>query len=276
AEIDGILVRTAAMPAERIARAARLKVIGKHGVGVDNIDLAAARARGITVVFTPGANAEAVAEHAFTMILMLSRRVTTYSRLLREDKFEVARAETLSNDLLGKTLGLVGLGNVGTRLAKMCRGALDMRVVAFDPYVTPARAAELGVELVSDLTPLFEAADVVSVHTPLTPETRGIIGPAALARMKPSAILINCARGGLVDEAALLDALTSNRLAGAGLDTWATEPTPTDHPLLRLENVVATPHIAGSSQEAFQLVAETVAEDVLTVLRGDAPRYPMR
>ena len=207
---------------------------------------------------------------------MLSRRIATYSRLLREGRFEAARAETLSTDLLGKTLGLVGLGNVGTRLAKMCRAALDMQVLAFDPYVTPTRAADLGVELVSDLTPLLEAADVISVHTPLTTETRGIIGAAALARMKPTAILINCARGGLVDEAALLEALKNNRLAGAGLDTWATEPTPTDHPLLQLENVVATPHIAGSSQEAFQLVAETVAEDVLGVLRGEQPRNPVR
>lgn len=273
-EVDGIVVRTARLSEARLSRAGRLRVIGKHGVGVDNVDLAAARARGIAIVFTPGVNSQAVAEHALTLMLMLARRIPTASRLLREGQFDQARRTIVALDLQGKTLGLVGLGQVGRRLAAICRQGLAMRVLAFDPYVTPAQAAELGVELVSDLTPLLRAADVVSVHAPLTPETRGIIGRDALAELKPTAFLINCARGGLVDEDALLEALQTGRLAGAGLDVFAEEPTPADHPLFGLENVVVTPHVAGSSQEALRLMAENVAEDVLRVLRGEQPAHP--
>ena len=275
-EVDGIVVRTARLTEARFNRAARLRVIGKHGVGVDNVDLAAARARGIAIVFTPGVNSQAVAEHALTLMLMLARRIPTSSRLLRAGQFDEARRTIVALDLQGKTLGLVGLGQVGRRLSTICRQGLAMRVLAFDPYVTPAQAAELGVELVSELTPLLRAADVVSVHAPLTPETRGIIGRAALAELKSTAYLVNCARGGLVDEDALLEALRAGRLAGAGLDVFVEEPTPADHPLFGLENVVVTPHVAGSSQEALRLMAENVAEDVLRVLRGEQPAHPFR
>jgi D-3-phosphoglycerate dehydrogenase len=274
--VDGIVVRTAKLPEERLRRATRLRVIGKHGVGVDNVDLAAARALGITVVFTPGTNSQAVAEHALTLMLMLARRIPTSSRLLREGQFDLARRSIVAVDLQGKTLGLVGLGQVGRRLATMCRLGLSMRVLAFDPYVSLDQAGELGVELVSELSPLLRAADVVSVHAPLTPETRGIIGREALAQMKPTAYLVNCARGGLVDEDALLVALRAGRLAGAGLDVFGEEPPLVDHPLLQLENVVATPHVAGSSEDALRRMADTVAEDVLRVLRGEQPAHPLR
>ncbi len=272
-EIDGIVVRTARLPEERLRRATRLKVVGKHGVGVDNVDLAAAKALGIRVVFTPGVNAQAVAEHALTLMLMLARRIRTASRLLQEGQFDLARRSIVALDLQSKTLGLVGLGQVGRRLAFICRHGLSMRVLAFDPYVPPERAADDGVELVATLASLLRDADVVSIHAPLTAETRGIIDRDALAQMKPTAFLINCARGGLVDEDALLEALRAGRLAGAGLDVFVEEPTPADHPLLRLENVVATPHVAGSSAEALRLMAETVAEDVLRVLRGEQPAH---
>ncbi len=271
--IEGIVVRTARLTEERLRRAVRLKVIGKHGVGVDNVDLAAAKALGIRVVFTPGVNAQAVAEHALTLMLMLARRIPTSSRLLREGQFDLARRSIVALDLQGKTLGLVGLGQVGRRLAFICRHGLSMRVLAFDPYVSADRAADDGVELVSELAPLLREADVVSIHAPLTAETRGIIDRDALAQMKPTAFLINCARGGLVDEDALLEALRAGRLAGAGLDVFVEEPTPAEHPLLRLENVVATPHVAGSSAEALRLMAETVADDVLRVLRGEQPAH---
>lgn len=274
-EIDGIVVRTAKLDPARLRAAPRLRVIGKHGVGVDNIDVDAASALGIAVVSTPGANAEAVAEHALTMMLILARQIPTASRLLREGKFDVARGLPLSTDLRGKTLGLVGLGNIGSRLAAMVRAALDMRVVAFDPYARPDRAAELGVELVPDLAPLLDAADVISLHAPLTAETRGIIGAAALARMKPTAIVINCARGGLVDEAALLAALDAGELAGAGLDVFEEEPPAPSNPLIHHEKVVATPHVAGGSKEALRLQAETVAEDVLRVLHDQQPLWPV-
>jgi D-3-phosphoglycerate dehydrogenase len=268
---DGLIVRTAKLTAERLRAAKQLRVIGKHGVGVDNVDVRTAHELGIAVVSTPGANAEAVAEHALTLMLVLVRRIATSTRMLREGRFNEARGTALAVDLHGKTLGLIGLGNIGTRLATMCRAALAMRVIAYDPFVTPSRAAELGVELVTDLAPLLRAADVVSIHTPLTPETRGIVGETALRQLKPTAIVINCARGGLVDEAALYSALREGRLAGAGLDVWEEEPTPTNYPLLTLENVVATPHVAGASQEAFEAMARAVVEDVLRVLRGDPP-----
>ncbi len=272
--VDGVLVRTARLGAELLATAPRLKVIGKHGVGVDNLDVAAARRLGITVVSTPGANAEAVAEHALTLMLMLARQIQTTSRLLRHGHFDAARSSLLATDLAGKTLGLVGLGNVGARLAKLCGAGLGMRVLAFDPYVRPERASELGVTLLAEVAALLPLADVVSIHVPLTSETRGIIGARELALLKPTALLINCARGGLVDETALLVALQEGRLAGAGLDVFAEEPPPLDHPLLALENVVATPHVAGGSREALELMAVTVAEDILRVLRGEPPRYP--
>jgi D-3-phosphoglycerate dehydrogenase len=274
--VDGIVVRTAKLTAERLRGATRLRVIGKHGVGVDNVDVAAANARGIAIVSTPGANSEAVAEHALTLLLTLARQIPVAERMLREGRFDAARGSALSTDLQGKTLGLIGLGNIGGRLAEICRAAFGMRVLAYDPYASPARAAALGVELVPELGPLLREADAISIHTPLTPETRGIVGAAELAQLKPTAYLINCARGGLVDEAALYAALTSGRLAGAGLDVFVEEPVPTDHPLLQLDNVVATPHVAGGSREAFERMAETVAEDVLRVLNGQQPLYPYR
>lgn len=274
ADADAVIVRTAKLAEERLRRATRLKVIGKHGVGVDNVDLAAARALGIPILFTPGVNSQAVAEHALALMLMVARQIPTSGRLLREGQFDHARQTIVAIDLHGKTLGLVGLGQVGRRLATICRQGLAMRVLAFDPYVTPAQAADLGVELVSELSPLLQAADVVSVHAPLTAETRGIVGRDALARLKPTAILVNCARGGLVDEEALLEALRAGRLAGAGLDVFVEEPTPADHPLFDLENVVTTPHVAGSSQEALRLMSQTIAEDVLRVLRGEQPAHP--
>lgn len=276
AEVDGIVVRTARLSDERLRRAGRLRVIGKHGVGVDNVDLAAARARGISIVFTPGVNSQAVAEHALTLMLMLARQIPTSSRLLRDGEFDLARRTVVAVDLHRKTLGLIGLGQVGRRLAAICKLGLAMRVLAFDPYVTPIQARELGVELVSELPPLLRAADVVSIHTPLTPETRGIVGRDTLAMLKPTALLVNCARGGLIDEDALLQALRAGRLAGAGLDVFVEEPTPASHPLFGLENVVVTPHVAGSSEEALRLMAENVAEDVLKVLRGEQPAHPFR
>lgn len=273
--VDAVLVRTARFDRSRLENAPRLKVIGKHGVGVDNIDVAAARERGITVTSTPGANAQAVAEHALTLMLLLARRIPTVSRLLREGGFERARAAAMATDLQGKTLGLIGVGNVGARLAAICRNALMMPVLAFDPYVRPERARALGVEPVDDLGRLLRDADIISIHSPLTAETRGLIGREALALVKPRAILINCARGGIVDEVALLAALQEGRLGGAGLDVFTEEPLPIDHPLLRCENVVATPHVAGASQEAFATIAQTVAADILRVLHGEAPIYPV-
>src|SRR5215210_5903670 len=200
-EADGLVVRIAKITAERIALAPRLKVIGKHGIGVDNVDLDAATRRGVHVVFTPGSNQEAVAEHTLLFMLMLARRVEELAALSRAGRFQDGRDVPPGSDLLGKTLGLVGMGRIGGRLAEICRAAFAMRVVAFDPYADAARAGQLGVELVPTIEPVLRQSDFVSIHAPLTPETRHIVGAAQLKQMKPGAFLVNCARGGLVDEA---------------------------------------------------------------------------
>jgi len=272
-DVHGVVVRIAKIGAGLLERAPHLEVIGKHGIGVDNIDVEAATRRGIPIVFTPGTNDEAVAEHALMLMLMLAKRVQETSRALREGRFATVRAEPTGIDLKGRTLGLIGVGRIGSRLAAMCRLALDMRVLAYDPYVAPERAAALGVELVRDLGPLLAAADFVSVHTPLTPETRGLIGARELAQMKPTAYVITCARGGIVDESALLAALRAGQVAGAGLDVFESEPPDPASPLFQMDNVVATPHVAGGTMEALEAMGLLVAEEVLAVLRGERPRY---
>jgi D-3-phosphoglycerate dehydrogenase len=272
-EADGLVVRIARITAERIALATRLKVIGKHGIGIDNVDLAAATERGIHVVFTPGSNQEAVAEHTLLLMLMLARRVEPLAALSRAGRFQDGRDVPPGTDLLGKTLGLVGVGRIGGRLAEICRAAFQMRVLAFDPYADPARARQLGVELAPTIEPVLRESDFVSIHAPLTPETRHVVGASQLARMKPGAFLINCARGGLVDEAALAEALRAGTIAGAGIDVWDEEPPPAHHPLLHLPSCIVTPHVAGGSVEARRETARMVAEETLRVLRGEPPRH---
>jgi D-3-phosphoglycerate dehydrogenase len=272
-EADGLVVRISRITAERMAIAPRLKVIGKHGIGVDNIDLDAATRRGIHVVFTPGSNQEAVAEHTLLLMLMLARRVEELVALSRGARFQDGRDVPPGIDLLGRTLGLVGMGRIGGRLAEICRAAFRMRVLAFDPYADPARAGQLGVELSPTIEPVLRESDFVSIHAPLTAETRHIVAAPQLAAMKSSAFLVNCARGGLVDEAALADALRAGTIAGAGIDVWAEEPPPADHPLLHEPRCIVTPHVAGGSVEARRETARMVAEETLRVLRGEAPRH---
>jgi D-3-phosphoglycerate dehydrogenase len=272
-DADGLVVRIAKITPERIALAPNLKVIGKHGIGVDNIDLAAATARGVHVVFTPGSNQEAVAEHTLMLMLMLARRVEEVVALSRAGQFNAGRDVPPGIDMLGKTLGLVGMGRIGGRLAEICRSAFSMTVLAFDPYADKARASQLGVELRGDLESVLRESDFVSIHAPLTPETHHIVGGPQLKLMKPGAFLVNCARGGLVDEQALADALKAGTIAGAGIDVWAEEPPPADHPLLHEPRCIVTPHVAGGSVEARRETARMVAEETLRVLRGEDPRY---
>lgn len=275
ADVDAIVVRILRITGEHIRTASRLKVIGKHGIGVDNVDLAAATGRGIPVVFTPGSNAEAVAEHALLLMLMLARRVEPLVALARAGRFDEGRGVAPGLELLGKTLGLIGVGRIGGRLGEICRLAFGMRVLGYDPHVSPARSAELGVELTSDVESVLRQADFVSIHAPLTPETHHVVGAAGLRQMKPTAFLINCARGGLVDEAALAEALRAGVIAGAGIDVFAEEPPPTDHPLFSIPSCIVTPHVAGGSLEARVETARMVAEEVLCVLRGESPRHPV-
>lgn len=258
ANADGLVVRSATKVTAALLEAApRLRVVGRAGVGVDNVDIEAATRRGVLVMNTPGGNSVSVAEHTFALMLAMARSVPQSNASIHSGKWEKSSAS--GTELRGKTLGLVGFGRVGTEVARRAQ-ALEMKVLAHDPYVTPAAAAEFEVELVP-LEDLLRRSDVVSLHTSLSPSTDKMINAERLALMKRGARLINCARGELIDEAALAEALKSGQLAGAGLDTFAVEP-PKNSPLIGLPNVIATPHIAGSTAEAQEEVGTAIAHQV--------------
>lgn len=260
---DALLVRSATrVDAELLARAPGLTVVGRAGVGLDNVDVGAATSRGVLVMNTPGANALATAEHTWALILALCRRVPEADAGLRRGEWE--RKRLVGVQLHGKTLGVVGLGRVGRIVARRGR-AFGMRVVGSDPYLATDAAEELGVELV-DLGRLLAESDVVTLHAPLTDETRGLIDAPAVAQMKPGARLVNCARGGLIDEATVAAALADGRLAGAAFDVYATEP-PEGSPLVGAPNVVLTPHLGASTVEAQRDVSVQIAEQVVAALR---------
>jgi D-3-phosphoglycerate dehydrogenase len=268
-DYDALVVRSQVkVDAELIAAGRRLVVVGRAGVGVDNVDLDAATRAGITVVNAPTGNTIAAAEHTLALLFALARHIAAADASVRRGEWK--RSQFTGTELRGKTLGIVGLGKIGQAIADRAR-ALEMRVLGADPYVTPEQAALHGVEL-TDQETLFGTADVVTVHVPLTRATRGLIGTQTLARMKPGALLLNVARGGVVDEAAVADALREGRLAGAAIDVFAAEP-PAGSPLLDAPNTVLTPHLGASTEEAQVLVAEEVADQVLDVLAGRPARY---
>ena len=257
-DADALIVRSATrVTDELLAQAPRLRIVGRAGVGVDNIDLEAATHRGILVVNTPGSSATSVAEHTLALMLAMARSVPQLNAAMHAGRWEKSGAA--GAELRGKTLGLVGLGRVGGEVARRAK-ALEMRVLAHDPYLNAERAAEWGVELMP-LAEMLGQADYVSLHTALSPATEGLINQATLAQMKRGARLINTARGELVDEAALAEALGSGHLAGAGLDVFAIEP-PGNSPLMALPNVIATPHVAGSTAEAQEEVGVQIAQQI--------------
>ncbi len=256
---DGLIVRSETkVTAALLDAGVRLRAVGRAGVGVDNIDVAAATARGIVVMNAPDGNTLTTAEHTMALLLALARRVPQAHASLRAGRWE--RKQYVGVELRGKTLGVVGLGRIGRVVAQRAL-AFGMKVVAFDPFVAPEQAGDFELELLP-LAEVCARADFLTVHTPLTAETRGIVGAKELAAMKPEARVINCARGGLVDERALYDALKAGRIAGAALDVFEQEPPPADHPLLQLEEVIATPHLGASTREAQEGVALTVAEQM--------------
>jgi len=262
ADADGLVVRSATKATrELIAGAPGLKVIGRAGIGVDNIDVQAATERGVVVMNTPGGNSVTTAEHAITLMLALARQIPAADRSTRAGKWEKSRF--MGVEMTGKTLGVIGCGNIGAIVAERALG-LRMHVVAYDPYLSPDRARDLGVDKV-ELDTLLARADFISLHVPLTAETRDIIDAEALAKTKPGVFVINCARGGLVVEADLEAALRSGRVAGAALDVFAVEPA-RDNPLFALEQVIATPHLGASTAEAQEKVAVQVAEQVADYL----------
>ncbi len=280
ARVDAIGVRIQRIDASVMERAPRLRVIAKHGVGTDNIDLAAASARRIVVLNTPDANKIAVAEHAMAMMLALVKRLAIYDAALRAGDWSF-RDLLVAEELAGRSLSILGFGRSGQELARRA-AAFDMSLVAWGRSVDRAVAARLGVRVVTSLNEALASADFVSLHTPRAHASRPLLGASEIAAMREGAFLVNCARGGLVDETALAEALRLNRLAGAGIDVFEAEPPAPDNPLLAadLNNLIVTPHSAGNTREASRRMGLEMADNIIAGLNGrpDASRivYPPR
>ncbi|OYT67514.1 MAG: D-glycerate dehydrogenase [Candidatus Wolframiiraptor sp. EX4484-121] len=256
---------------EVMDRAGKLRVIGTMSVGVDHIDVNYATSRGIYVVYTPGVLTETVADHAWALLLATARRVVEADRIIREGGWEIPWAPTmmLGYDVHGKTLGVVGMGRIGSAVARRAKG-FNMRVLYYDIIRRKELEEELGAEYV-ELDELLRESDFVTLHVPLTPKTRGLIGERELRLMKKTAILVNTSRGPVVEQKALTRALREGWIAGAGLDVFEEEPIPADDPLLKLDNVVLTPHIASASHDTRNRMAEYAAEGIIKVLKGERP-----
>ena len=269
ADTELLVVRTTDLPEALIAGMPRLKAIVKHGAGVDNIPIAFATARGIMVANTPGGNnSTGVAEGAVALMLALLRQVREMDAAVRGNRWD-ERWTTRLGDLTGARVGLVGFGRIARHVAKICGAGFGAEVAAYDPMVSDADIRAAGVEP-TDLAGVL-ARDVISIHTPLTAETRGLIGVAELARMHAGAIIVNCSRGGIIDEPALVAALAEGRIAGAGIDVFEQEPPPADHPLLRLPNAILSPHMAGVTESGMKGMALHVAEVIETIVAGGCP-----
>ncbi len=264
---DAVIVRTAALDADVIERAERLRVIAKHGSGLDNVDVAAASRRGIVVCNTPGANAQSVAEHAIALLFGVRRHLHTADEHVRSGGWE--RSEFTGHELAGDALGLLGFGAIAERTAALARG-IGMAVLAFDPYLDDDRFPE-GVERVETVSNLFDRSDAVSVHVPLTDGTRGSVSTDELAALGENGVLINTARGAIVEETALVEAIEDGTLAGAGLDTFASEPPGEDHPLYDRDEVLLTPHVGGVTEQALVRMSRRAAANVRTVYEGGLP-----
>jgi len=272
-EVEGIIIRANGKVSRRLMEAApRLKVVARHGTGVEAIDRKAAAELGIAVVNTPAANVESVAEQCVAMMINLSKRILEADRALRLGDWE-ARYRLTGIEPYGKTLGVIGIGRIGYRVAEICNAGLHMPVIYYDVVPNEKAETRLGAQRV-ELDDLLRRADFISVHLPLVPATQGIINADALRKMKPSAYLINTSRGAVVDQAALIQALQGGWIAGAGLDVFDPEPLPNDNPLLKLENVVVTPHMAAHTDEALLRMA-MVVEDVIAVIEGRKPQNPV-
>ncbi len=267
-EYDGMIVRSATkVTAQVLEHASKLKIVGRAGVGVDNIDVPAATEKGILVVNAPGGNTFATTEHAMAMMQSLARNIPQAWASLRAGNWD--RKSFMGVELRDKVLGVIGLGRIGSAVAKRAQG-MEMKVVAYDPFITEERAEQLGVSLMS-LDSLFKLSDFITVHLPLNKESRHIIGQRAFSLMKDGVRIINCARGGVIDEQALYEAIKSGKVAGAALDVFEKEP-PTDSPLFELNNFIATPHLGASTQEAQLCVACDVAQEIVSALKGELVR----
>jgi D-3-phosphoglycerate dehydrogenase len=264
-EADALIVRSAVQVNQSVLdKAPRLRVIGRAGVGVDNVDLEAATAAGVLVMNTPGGNAISVAEHTLALMLAMARRIPEATASTTGGKWE--KKKFLGSELRGKSLGIVGLGSIGREVVKRAR-AFEMRVIAHDPYVTSHIAKDLGVELV-DLPTLYAQSDYITLHVGLTPETERMLSHDAFARMKPGVRIVNCARGELIDEEALRQAIDAGKVASAALDVFPVEPPPAGYALFAGNKVLATPHIGGSTEEAQEIVGVRIAEQIVEYLKN--------
>jgi len=270
-EADGLILRN--MPYvddEILSRAPKLKVIGRFGVGVDNVDLDAAKKRGVRVVYTPGANADAVAEHTFALLLGLAKRLLFWHEALLKSEYHLRWTEQ-SAEVQGKTLGIVGFGHVGRAVAERAK-AFKMRILVYEPFVPPDVVTSFGAESVS-LEKLLSQSDFVTLHVPLTDETRGLINRDRVALIKHGAFLINTSRGEVCDLDALYEGLKSSKLAGVALDVFPNEPPDLSHPIFSHPNFIGTPHVASHTPETLNRMALIVVEQVLKVLRGEEPDF---
>ncbi len=265
-DADGLIIRIGSIDRETMIAAKKLKVIGRPGVGVDNVDVAAATEMGIPVVIAPGANTRSVAEHVLTLMFAAAKDLLNSDSKTRKGEFNV-RNSYKAFELTGKTFGLVGFGNIGRETARLC-SAIGMKVVVYDPFVKPEAVASCGYQCETQLEAVLRCADVVSLHVPLTEQTHNLIGRNELGMMKPNAILINCARGEILDEQALEEALINKKIHSAAVDVLTHEPVDPNHPLLKLDNFIITPHMAGLTREAASGVSTKAAKGVLAVLSG--------
>lgn len=270
-DADGLIIRIGSIDRNTMLAAKKLKVIGRPGVGVDDVDVATATELGIPVVIAPGANTRSVAEHALALIFAAAKDILNSDRKTRSGNFNV-RNSYKAFELLGKRLGLVGYGNIGRELAKLC-SAIGMQVVVYDPFVDQETIEQLGYQYERELDGLLSNADVISLHVPLTDKTKNLIGEREFGLMQTNTVVVNCARGGVIDEQALAEALKTNKIHSAALDVLAVEPVSPEDPLAALDNTIITPHMAGLTKEAAAGVSTMAVEGVLAVLRGEQWPY---
>lgn len=272
-EADAIIVRAFKVTADVMDRAPRLAIVSKHGAGFETIDIKAATERGIVVTNTGAANAASVAEYAVTLMLATLRKIPSVNRMVLEGRFK-ERISLVFGDLRHRTVGLIGYGNIGRIVAEITRQGFGCTVIAFDPFVSAESMEKDGVRKVEKLAELLSASDAISIHTPLTSGTRGLIGAEELRLMKPTAILVNTSRGAIIDQPALAEALKAGAIYGAGIDVFDPEPPPADHPLFAgIENLVLSPHLGGATIASRQQTAVDAAEAALQVLEGTRPRF---
>ena len=268
-EYDGIIVRSRTkLTADLIKKADNMKIIARAGVGVDNIDLNAATEKGIMVVNSPESTSVTVAEHTMGLILSMARKISIADKSVKEGKWE--KKKFMGVELRNKTLGVIGMGRIGSQVVNRCK-AFGMDAMAYDPYLPEEVAKQMGVEL-TDLETVLKNADFITIHVPLTPETKHSISAEQFEIMKDTAYIVNCARGGIIDEDALYDALVNNKIGGAALDVYEEEPPAEDSKLFELDNIVLTPHIAASTKEAQRDAAIIVADEIIELANGKAPR----